>query len=65
MTGLANFEKVKKQLEAKGLKLEYAEMEWVAKDKVPASDEGRTQVERLIELLEEHDDVNAVYANVV
>jgi YebC/PmpR family DNA-binding regulatory protein len=61
----ANFEKVKKQLEAKGLKLEYAEMEWVAKDKVPASDEGRTQVERLIELLEEHDDVNAVYANVV
>lgn len=60
----ANFEKIKKQLEVKGLNLEYAEIEWVAKDKVETNDEARAQVERLIELLEEHDDVNNVYSNI-
>lgn len=59
-----NFEKIKKHLEQKGLKLEYAEMEWAAKDKQPVSDEVREKINNLVELLEEHDDVNAVYANV-
>jgi len=60
----ANFEKVKKQLEQKGIKPEYAEIEWVAKDKQAVSDEVREKVDNLIELLEEHDDVNSVYANI-
>ncbi|MBI5077640.1 YebC/PmpR family DNA-binding transcriptional regulator [Candidatus Falkowbacteria bacterium] len=62
--GFVNFEKVKKQLEQKNLKLEYAEMEWVAKDKIPVNDDVRSQVERMVEILEEHDDVNSVYSNI-
>lgn len=59
----ANFEKIKKALEAQSLKLEYAQMEWVAKEglEVPAS--VRESVEGLMEALEENDDVNAVYSN--
>lgn len=61
----ADFEKVKKRLEEKKLESEYAEIEWVAKDKVPVGDDVRAQIERLVDLLEAHDDVNAVYSNII
>jgi len=63
-TAFAEFEKVKEWLDGKGIKPSYAEMEWIAKDKVPADDETRSKVESLIEVLEAHDDVNAVFCNI-
>ncbi|MFH0780289.1 MAG: YebC/PmpR family DNA-binding transcriptional regulator [Parcubacteria group bacterium] len=60
-----NFEKIKKELEKKGLKLEYAEMEWVAKNKQAVEDVVREQIDALIEELEDHDDVNNVYSNLL
>jgi YebC/PmpR family DNA-binding regulatory protein len=58
-----NFEKVKKFLEEKKIIPEYAEVEWVAKDQVEIDDEAREKVLSLIDLLEENEDVNAVYSN--
>ena len=63
-TSFANFEKVKKFLETKSTKIDYAEVEWVAKDKVEVTEEFNEKVERLVDLLEEHDDVNVVFTNV-
>ncbi|MEK7159045.1 MAG: YebC/PmpR family DNA-binding transcriptional regulator, partial [Patescibacteria group bacterium] len=58
-----NFEKIKKQLEGKGSKIEYAAVEWVAKEKMVVDDEVKAKVEALIEQVEEHDDVSSVYSN--
>ena len=58
-----NFEKVKKFLEDKNIVPEYAEVEWVAKDQVELGDENKEKVLSLIDLLEENEDVNAVYSN--
>ncbi|MFH0988369.1 MAG: YebC/PmpR family DNA-binding transcriptional regulator [Parcubacteria group bacterium] len=60
-----NFEKIRKALEAKGLKLEYAEMEWVARDKAAVTPEVEAQINGLIEALEDDDDVNSVYSNMM
>lgn len=61
--GFNNFEKIKKELDKRGLKLEYAEMEWVAKNKQEISAETQEKIGALIEELENHDDVNRVYGN--
>jgi YebC/PmpR family DNA-binding regulatory protein len=61
--GFKNFEKVKKDLETKQLKIDCAEMEWVAKDRQNMDESVQDKVARIIDLLEEHDDVNSVYTN--
>ncbi|MFH0814963.1 MAG: YebC/PmpR family DNA-binding transcriptional regulator [Candidatus Falkowbacteria bacterium] len=58
-----NFEKVKKFVEQKELAVDYAEMDWVAKDKVEKDEETNAKIEKLVDMLEEHDDVNGVYTN--
>jgi len=63
-TVFADFEKVKRGLESLGLIPEYAETEWLAKDLVETSQEVQERVQNLVETLEAHDDVNAVYTNI-
>jgi len=63
-TSFENFEKVKKAIEQKDIKPEYAAIEWVAKDAQAVDAETKEKIDRLVELLEEHDDVNGVYTNV-
>jgi len=58
-----NFEKVKKELEKKNIKLEYAEVEWVAKDEVDVDEVMQERIDKIVEALEEHDDVNGVFTN--
>ncbi len=65
LTSFTNFEKVKKELEKKGSKIDYAEIEWVAKDKVKGEGAEVEKIENLVEKLEEHDDVNSVFTNVL
>ena len=62
-TGFIEFEKVKKWLDGNGVKPSYAEVEWIAKDKVPVDEEARGKVESLIDALDAYDDVNGVYCN--
>src|SRR5437762_1720382 len=62
-TGPADFEAVHQQIEAKGIQCEAAEVTWVPVMLVPVSAAGAAAVNRLIEALEEHDDVKEVHTN--
>lgn len=64
LTDAAHFEAIHKQIEAKGIKCEVAEVTFLPELTVPLSDDGaKSAVTRLIEVLEDHDDVKEVYAN--
>lgn len=58
-----NFEKIKKALEAKNLKLEYAQMEWVAKERQQVDASVGEQIHALMEVLEDNEDIDGVYSN--
>src|SRR5438477_2266977 len=59
----ANFEAVHQQMESKGIKLAAAEVTWLPAVTVPVSQSDAPAVNKLIEALEEHDDVKAVHTN--
>ena len=64
LTDPAHFEAVHKQLEAKGLKCATAEVTSLPALIVPLTDAGAVAlVNKLIDALEEHDDVKEVYSN--
>lgn len=58
-----DFEKLKKFLESQNIKPSYAEVEWIAKDKVSLSGEALATVNKVIASLEENEDINEVYSN--
>lgn len=57
------FEAVKKALENKGIAMESAAVQMIPENTVKASGKEAEQVLKLMEALEEHDDVQNVYAN--
>jgi len=59
----ATFEAVHQQMESKGIKLAAAEATWLPAVTVPVSQSDAPAVNKLIEALEEHDDVKAVHTN--
>jgi YebC/PmpR family DNA-binding regulatory protein len=64
LTDPAHFEAVHKQIEAKGIKPAVAEVTELASVNVPLQDEQAVAaVNRLIDALEDHDDVKEVYSN--
>jgi len=63
ITMAANFEAVHKQVEAKGIKYDAAEVTALPEITVPLTAEHAVAVTRLIDALEDHDDVKEVYAN--
>jgi len=58
-----NFETVKEVLEGKGLTIESAEVSMIPKTTIKLQGTQAEKVMRLVDLLEEHDDVQNVYAN--
>ena len=62
-TGPAEFEAVREALEKSGAKIENAEVTMHPKTSVPVAEEKAAGVLRLMEALEEDDDVQQVYAN--
>jgi YebC/PmpR family DNA-binding regulatory protein len=58
-----DFDRMQKALEESGLKLEQAELTRVPVTTVSLSEEDAANVERLVEMLEDNDDVQNVYAN--
>lgn len=62
-TSPQNFEPVKKALEDKGIVVESAALQMVPQNTVKATGKEAEQVLKLMEALEEHDDVQNVYAN--
>jgi len=63
LTEPANFEAVHKQIEAKGIKPAMAEINSLPTIMVPLNAEQAAAVNKLIEALEENDDVKDVYSN--
>ena len=63
ITDPAHFEAVHKQIEAKGIKPDLAVVTELPTLTVPVPDEQAAAVNRLIEALEDHDDVKEVYSN--
>lgn len=64
LTDPANLEQVHKALDAKGVKAAGAEVTWLPVLTVPLGDDRAVEdTSRLIDLLEEHDDVKDVYSN--
>ncbi len=63
ITDPARFEAVHKQIETKGFKVEAASVTELPTVTVPLSGDAAAAVGRLLEALEDHDDVKEVYAN--
>ena len=64
LTDSAHFEAVLKAIEAKGIKPAAAEVTWIATMTVPLSPgKAAEEVTRLLDILEEHDDVKDVHSN--
>lgn len=63
LTDPAHFEAVHKQVEGKGIKCDAAEVTAIPSITVPVSPADAPSVSKLLELLEEHDDVKEVYSN--
>jgi len=58
-----NLETVKKALEEKGLKIESAIIDFVAKEQVEISEKEKEQAQKLFMALDENDAVNDIYSN--
>ena len=63
LTAPHDFETVKKALDAAGVLYESASLQMIPKNLVPVSPSAARHVLALIEALEDHDDVQNVYAN--
>ncbi len=62
-TPLESFEPVRKSLADKELLIENASLQWIAKNTVPVSGDDAEKVMKLIEALEDNDDVQNVFSN--
>ena len=59
----ADLGKVKKAIEGKNIKVETAEVSWIPKNNIDLEEAEGRKVLRLMEALEDHDDVQNVYSN--
>ena len=62
-TSLENFENVRKTLLDRKFTVENASLQWVAKNTIPIKGEDAEKVIRLVETLEDNDDVQNVFTN--
>ena len=62
-TSVESFESVRKALKEKKLEIENASLQWVAKNHIAVSGEDAEKVMKLIEALEDNDDVQNVFSN--
>lgn len=62
-TALESFETVRKALAATGFEIENAGLQWIAQNTISVSGEAAEKVVKLIEMLEDSDDVQNVYSN--
>lgn len=56
-------EKVKKNLEEKGIKIESSSLDWVPKEMVEIDEKNKEAAQKLFELLDENDAVQDIYSN--
>jgi YebC/PmpR family DNA-binding regulatory protein len=59
-----DFEKNKKSIEEKRLKIESANLEWVPRENIQVDEETKEKNQKLFEALDENDDVQNIYTNI-
>lgn len=62
-TNPEKLENIKKILEEKGIKIESASFDWVAKEKIEVAEKTKTNCQKLFEALDENDSVQEIYSN--
>lgn len=62
-TKIEDLEKVKKNLEEKGIKIDSTSLDWVAKEEISLDEKQREVCQRLFEALYENDAVQEIYSN--
>lgn len=63
ITSIQDLEKVKQAIEAKGVKIQIAELTMIPLSTIKLTGQDAKQILSLVEALEDHDDVQEVYAN--
>ncbi|MDO8260629.1 MAG: YebC/PmpR family DNA-binding transcriptional regulator [Candidatus Magasanikbacteria bacterium] len=63
-TSFSDLQKVKKYLDDKSIATESAEVEYIAKDEIEASESDAEKIQKFIDTLEESDDVADYYTNI-
>ncbi len=63
VSSIENFEKVRKTLEAKGIDIDDASLQYLAKDMVEKEGKEAEDVIKFVEAIEDNDDVQNVYSN--
>jgi YebC/PmpR family DNA-binding regulatory protein len=59
-----DLDRVKKELEAKQIKVESATLDFIPKEEVQLSEKEKEQAQRLIEALDDNEAVNEIYSNI-
>lgn len=62
-TSLESFETVRKSLVDNGLDVDNASLQWIAKNTTPVNGEVAEKVIKLIDMMEDSDDIQSVYTN--
>jgi len=62
-TKIEDLEKVKKNLEEKGIAVESASLDWVAKEQIELNEKQKESCQKLFEALDELDGVQEIYSN--
>ncbi|MDP2864211.1 MAG: YebC/PmpR family DNA-binding transcriptional regulator [bacterium] len=62
-TKIEDLEKVKKNLEEKGIKIESASLDWVAKEEIALDEKQKQACQKLFEALDENEAVQEIYSN--
>jgi len=63
-TKIEELERVKENLEEKGVKIEGASLDWVAKEEISVDEKAKESCQKLFESLDENDAVQEIYSNV-
>lgn len=62
-TKIEDLEKVKRNLENQGIKIESASLDWVAKEMVDLDERNKEACQKLFEALDENDTIQEIYSN--
>ena len=63
-TGTDDLDKIKKNLEGRGIKIDSASLDWIAKEGASLSEKDKETCQKLFEALDENEAVQGVYSNI-
>lgn len=64
ITKVENLEKVKKEIQEKGIKIDSAALAWIVKEKIEVNEKTLEACQKLFEALDDNDDIQEIYSNI-